>query len=345
MDTVMRLVHEAGNERVKLYLGVGISAIILAALFVAIRLCNSWRKAKKFLIEDYISILALVLLATEYQLRYIIQKKYERHVQSQNPADIITYITSTEIAQTIISAFLSFFAKIPIFILYIRLFGVVKWVRLVSYLAISATLLQFVAGSSVVIATCYPGRHVLDGDFVAECLRWDNGVVLWNGIIAVVTDIVLFVIPFPIIVSLQLPRNKKTGLAVMFLVGILGIAIGTFSLYWRILAFLSGSKGTLTLVLSTTGECSIAIIIGCVPAIPPLWADYISNTALYLRIRSALSSIRARKSSPSQSAMVPPRGVDNHEINGAYCYVELYDGRFTKAYGGVNHGRAPNWAT
>ncbi|KAI1084765.1 hypothetical protein F5B20DRAFT_220047 [Whalleya microplaca] len=342
MDTVVRLVPLSDDACIRLYLGAGIPAIIIAASFVAIRLSNSWVKAKKFFIEDYIFILALLLLAVEYQIKYYGEREYERRIHTTKT---ITYLASTEIAQTIISAFLCFFAKIPIFILYIRLFGIMKWVRLISYATIIATLLQFVAGSSMMAVQCTPKGHVLDGDFVSTCLRWESLILLWNGIIAVITDLVLFVIPFPIIANLQLPRNKKTGLAIMFLVGILGIAVGSFSLYWRIKAFSTGSRGTLTLVLSTTGECSIAIVIGCVPAIPPLWGDHISKSALYLRIRSAFSPVPAPKCSSSQSSVDPLKSASDHEANRARCYIELYDERSSKAYGGINYGRTQNWVT
>lgn len=134
----------------------------------------------------------------------------------------ITNVFQMETVHTIITAFLSFFAKAPLFFLCIRLFGSVKWVRTVSYCSIVLTLLQFIIGSSILGAYCSPiGRFPLDGSFIDTCVMWYSYVVLWNGIISFVTDIILFLLPFPIIIKLQLPRRKKINLAIVFMAGIL----------------------------------------------------------------------------------------------------------------------------
>lgn len=91
-----------------------------------------------------------------------------------------------------------------------------KWVRITCYSGIVLTFLQFVAGSSILAAYCNSaGKDLLNSTVIDACLTWDAYAILWKGVIAVVVDIILFLLPFPIIIKLQLPRRKKINLAIV----------------------------------------------------------------------------------------------------------------------------------
>jgi hypothetical protein len=51
------------------------------------------------------------------------------------------------------------------------------------------------------------------------------------GAIAVIMDIVIFVIPLPIVVRLHLPLQKRISLALLFLTGVLQVGTGTILLH------------------------------------------------------------------------------------------------------------------
>ncbi|KAI1470507.1 uncharacterized protein F4812DRAFT_268271 [Daldinia caldariorum] len=301
------------------YIGVGIPSIVLSICFVAIRLSNTWRQEKKFLIEEYICILAIALSILVFALEIYVERTYEEETRKEISASETINISTSfflimEMAQTIIAAFLSFFAKIPLFMLYIRLFGSIKWVRMTCYFSIAVTLLQFTIGSSLLGVFCNPaGSKVLSPFGVYRCSTWIFYVVLWNGAIALVTDIILFALPFPIITKLQLQRRKKLNLAIVFMAGIV------------------------------IAECCVAIMISCVPAIPPFWANHFSKMTFYLRIRSAISNLLARKSKTPMSSCENLQEHTSNEENNSHRLARLNDESATKKSRDMRFESSGSW--
>lgn len=123
---------------------------------------------------------------------------------------------------TILVTLSMWFAKTPILFLYIRLFGIKRWVRLICYITLIATLLQFIAISVLLGASCIPAGK--GGDDIAEvaavCISRGFAVGIWNGIISIITDLIIFLIPIPIVFQLQLPTRKKIGICVVFAAGL-----------------------------------------------------------------------------------------------------------------------------
>ena len=113
-------------------------------------------------------------------------------------------------------------AKAAILALYIRLFDCGRWIRISCY-ALMAFMLVFY-GCYVVLAAvyCLPrhGRpwniHLYD-----QCAKQPISSSSVMGVFGVEADMVIFVLPFPIIYTLHLTRKRKIGLFVVFLVGLL----------------------------------------------------------------------------------------------------------------------------
>ncbi len=111
--------------------------------------------------------------------------------------------------------------KSAILALYIRLFGTIRWIRLTSYGLIIFMFLFY--GSNVVIAAtyCLPRNGApWDTTALARCSSPVASVVV-IGAFGVVADLILFALPFPIIYQLQLTRQKRISLTILFLVGFL----------------------------------------------------------------------------------------------------------------------------
>ncbi|KAI1475556.1 hypothetical protein F4774DRAFT_413729 [Daldinia eschscholtzii] len=323
------------------YLGVGIPTIILATCFVAIRLWTTWEQEKKFRIEEYICIIVIALFIPAFALRIYVVRAYEvPEGLNGSPSFILTM----EMGQTIIAAFLSSFAKVPLFMLYVRLFGTIKWVRMVCYYSIAITLLQFIIGSSLVGAFCNPTvKNTLDAFLTDRCWAWRSYVVLCNGAITLVTDMILFVIPFPVITKLQLSRPKKIKLAIVFTAGFFGIVIGGISLDWRVITLRNGVIPAYTLMLSTVVECSVAIMISCVPAIPPFWTKHVSKTTFYLRIQSAMSALLPHERKTHIGSGGNLRDHMSNEVNNDHHFVRLNDEASSKESRDMRPGASSSW--
>lgn len=82
-------------------------------------------------------------------------------------------------------------------------------------------LLLFTASAIYAIVVCSPERKVVDANFIAQCFARSLPLGVWNGVVAVGSDIVIFILPIPIIIKLNIPLHKKIGLGIVFLAGIL----------------------------------------------------------------------------------------------------------------------------
>lgn len=112
-------------------------------------------------------------------------------------------------------------SKAAILALYIRIFGTVRWLRLVSYGLIIFMFLFY--WSNIVIASiyCIPRNGApWDVSALGSCSS-QGALFIANGVFGVVADLVLFILPFPVIYGLQLGRRKKIGLWIVFLAGVL----------------------------------------------------------------------------------------------------------------------------
>jgi hypothetical protein len=111
--------------------------------------------------------------------------------------------------------------KASVLLLYLRNFEIVQWIRITSWVLIVVLFLFY--GSNIAIAAiyCIP-RHgeAWDSTAFARCASPVTSTVV-IGVFAVVADLVIFVMPLPVIFQLQLSRPKKIGLGVVFSVGML----------------------------------------------------------------------------------------------------------------------------
>lgn len=112
-------------------------------------------------------------------------------------------------------------AKAPILLLYIRIFNIEKWLRITSYCILVATFIILMTTSTVSAVLCAPGIHEITPLFLADCATKGSQFGIAIAAVAVVTDIIIFVLPLPIIFRMQLPLHKKIGLVAVFFTGIL----------------------------------------------------------------------------------------------------------------------------
>lgn len=114
-----------------------------------------------------------------------------------------------------------YLTKASIVLLYLRIFGGIKWFRWTCFV-----LLTFIASfcTAVTIATifqCLPVAAAFDLTIRnKKCI--DNRHFLYlNAAASITTDTVVFLIPQPLIFSLHIPRVQKAALVLIFALGTL----------------------------------------------------------------------------------------------------------------------------
>lgn len=110
--------------------------------------------------------------------------------------------------------------KAPILLLLIRLFGVTQWLRIVSTytLIVSAVI---IAVSTIYSASFCNPQGTWSLEFSDRCSIAGARGGLVTGFVGLLSDVIIFVLPLPIIYNLRLPLRKKLGLTFVFMVGIL----------------------------------------------------------------------------------------------------------------------------
>lgn len=115
--------------------------------------------------------------------------------------------------------------KSAVLVLYIRIFNTVRWISRISYGLI--ILMFLVYGINIILATvyCLPRNGApWDATAFARCAE-PVVLAIFIGSFTVLADFIIFLLPFPIILKLQMAQGKKVGLAIVFLVGFMYVVV------------------------------------------------------------------------------------------------------------------------
>ncbi|KAI9851116.1 MAG: hypothetical protein M1838_004451 [Thelocarpon superellum] len=170
--------------------------------------------------------------------------------------------------------------KISVLLLYERVFALPRFQLLVKCL-IAIMFMWQIATVLVGIFWCTPVSAFWDNilENAPNCVD-ENGSYVANASINVVTDLVILVLPMPIIVKLHISRRQKIVLCSIFVLGSLVFVATVF----RIVAFyqIDYSDRTYTYVNSaiwTVVEIPLSIICACLPTMRPLFRGMLSTIA------------------------------------------------------------------
>jgi hypothetical protein len=193
-------------------------------------------------------------------------------------------------------------SKIPILILYIKLFGIKIWVRWVCWILIVVTSILFIAGAAYTSALCDTRGGALTPEFLFRCSNASSQSGVALGTVAIITDVLIFIIPLPIIAGLKLATRRKWALGLVFVTGFFGIVASGISTYYKYSSLNGSAVGLTNSMITTLVECAIAIIVGCVPAIAALWTRLVKRGGLFSRISASFSMRLSSKSTRTQDS-------------------------------------------
>ena len=110
--------------------------------------------------------------------------------------------------------------KTSICLLYLRIFSYVIWFRRAVYATMAYVLLYAISSIVATIFQCTPIRRAWDHSADGSCI---NLTKFWyaNAGANIVGDVIILVLPMPMVGGLQLPNRQKWGLALVFGLGIL----------------------------------------------------------------------------------------------------------------------------
>ncbi|PYH82444.1 integral membrane protein [Aspergillus uvarum CBS 121591] len=184
------------------------------------------------------------------------------------------------------------FIKISIIVFLRRLLGTLR-----TYTLISNGLIIFIAGWAVTallvnIFQCIPVQYYYDKTLNGHCMAGQRAFFQAMGSIALVEDVIILLLPAPVVWGLQITIRQKIALTMVFSLGGL---VCIFSLM-RLIEFrkfittdLASSSAKES--LWTCLELDIAIICGCLPLLKPLLQGFLG------KVKSGVSKGRSHPSS------------------------------------------------
>ncbi|KAK2880119.1 hypothetical protein FQN49_000533 [Arthroderma sp. PD_2] len=126
--------------------------------------------------------------------------------------------------------------KLSLFIQYYLLFKVRRYVRISVYIGATLSGLFYIATSvtAFVMSSPWPGESILEGTLSWHYLKFAEFSIP-TGIIGMLVDLVLLILPMPAVWQLQLSTSKKIGIILVFMTGGLAVAASAANLYYRTL--------------------------------------------------------------------------------------------------------------
>ncbi|KAI1809207.1 hypothetical protein GGS20DRAFT_572956 [Poronia punctata] len=291
-----------------------VAPTVIAAIFVLIRLANSWQITGKLHLDDWMSLLALAFLIALSVLSYI------GATVPNNPRTPLATIPQVFATLVWVSAAALYFGKVPLLVMVLRVFETSRWVRINTYIVLVAPPVLFAGGAIYVTIYCSTV-----GKIVTKCLQTGLALGIWNGAVAVISDIIILAIPFPVIFKLNVARNKKVGLLLLFLTGIFTLITSAVTLYFKASSLAGSSVNIIGSVIGALLEAAIALVVSCLPAIRALWLSQVVPSTLYTSLMSMIAIKRRRRESKTPLSREMGANDSNFQGNTSHVYIELAD--------------------
>ncbi|KAM0802371.1 hypothetical protein BDR22DRAFT_887605 [Usnea florida] len=305
--------------------------------FVLIRLYANFHAPRGLGIDDYSCIIATVL-AFGYTALQILSDRYARHGYDLPLAWLDDRYIKVSYSVSVTAGPALFFAKSTILLLYLRVFSVSRPMRYGIWSGLAFAL--FIYWSGVLFGTlwCAPRGGEKDLKDITQKCEKDILFGLIQGVLGVVLDLYIFLLPIPTILGLQMSLRRRLSILSVFGTAILGIAAAAVGLVYRVKLHASHGDlfwATACVYICNACESYVAIIVGSMPAFASFFKGQMpgaillaSMNSLALRCRNAASGsgVRfARRTSTelpaSQDLIIPNKYVRDKG------YLELYDTR------------------
>ncbi|TRX91389.1 hypothetical protein FHL15_007613 [Xylaria flabelliformis] len=278
--------------------------ITLAFIAVLLRLVANWKYNRKLLIDDFISIIAIPLLIS-------VQILSDYAGNGFHDPDIAPYrVAQLAVAIAVATPLALWTCKAPILFLYIRLFGIKKWLRITSYITLALMGAVYISGIIATPPACAPHTHDLSEDFINGCQNRTREINVYLGSVSVLADVVILILPLPVVFGLKLLVKSKIGLIFLFLSGLFAIGASIISLVFKAMSLQFPDTSLALSILATVTECSIALIVGCVPSLRVLWSKILKPGIKTSRENYATEPTGNRTNRGTSQYIVVGEGVD-----------------------------------
>ncbi|OKL60390.1 hypothetical protein UA08_04240 [Talaromyces atroroseus] len=200
--------------------------------------------------------------------------------------------------------------KVSVLILYLRIFSVLRWMRIVSIGSIIVITAWHLSMSIAFAAMCAPspsaGASQLDflSAYVSSTCTHTRVLVVFQGASNVAIDLFLLVLPLPAIWSGQMPLRRKLATSAMFSIGLSACASSIIGLVYRVRFYRIGSDNTYLVVplwATAIAEEAAGVVVCCLPAAAVVFRSVRQRPTGYKRSEDSANSNYSQLYSRSSS--------------------------------------------
>ncbi|KAF2125969.1 hypothetical protein P153DRAFT_399448 [Dothidotthia symphoricarpi CBS 119687] len=205
-------------------IGAAMLVFYMNRVYIKARLMKSWTW------DDVTLFISVLLSIAQYVILVIsiADGPLGRHLWDVSIVQALSPTAAkTSYAIFVISPWNSTFIKATFFILYIHLFARIRWIRICSW-------------AGLVFAVSTHAGIAIYGLVIAnprESETWATRafhLAISLSVFGIISDAMIFVIPFAVIIPLQLSITKKIGAIVIFLTGGSAVICSALNLYYRV---------------------------------------------------------------------------------------------------------------
>ncbi|KAI1656822.1 hypothetical protein F4813DRAFT_361964 [Daldinia decipiens] len=284
-----------------LTISLGVILTTIAVFFSLGRLYANFRK----LTASDVFVFVAIISNTATVVLMIIYAKYFRHIWNIPLCWINDNFGKIAFAWEMTATFSTFPGRAATLLLFYQLFtisrsiGIAIWIGMATSLIITVwTICILSYGYANDNTRDHPGDS--DGIITMWLLRWS----LLLGILDILIDIYIFILPLPIIFKLNLSKKKKLQVSAIFFIALLGIVVSILTLACRIKALQShnfdSTYNTGVLMMCSLVQMNVTLIICSTPAFVGFIRLHVLESQAFKDLQSIL---RAGSNVPSRSSL------------------------------------------
>ncbi|RAL13919.1 uncharacterized protein BO97DRAFT_29340 [Aspergillus homomorphus CBS 101889] len=187
------------------------------------------------------------------------------------------------------------FTKISIVVFLKRLLGTLRIYTIVSNVLIGFIACWAVTAVLVNIFQCTPVQYYYDKTLNGHCMKGQRSFFQAMGSISLVEDVIVLLLPAPVVWGLQITTRQKIALTLVFSLGGLVCIFSLMRLIeFRNFATTDLASSSAKESIWTCLELDVAIICGCLPLMKPLLQGFLG------KVKSGVSKGRSHPSSATK---------------------------------------------
>ncbi|PTB37636.1 uncharacterized protein TrAFT101_005486 [Trichoderma asperellum] len=308
----------SGPSLAPVNVSIGSIIIALSVIIVTLRLYASYKNIGRLSLDDCFCLGSEITVLVYWGLLTAnLERGIGRHAWDLPVSVVSPWVLKRHVVSQFFGATGNWLSKASILAFFIRVFGSVRWVRIACYALFVLLSMGAITHAGLFAVLCVPhGHEVWNFKLMIRC-GTGAPVTVAVGVCTLLIDIAIFILPFPIIANLNMDKNKKRGLFIVFLIGFAIIVTSTVGLAYRIIVLNStgdptwnGANVSITAYVDTFGT----IIVSCAPGVYSWWLKIFSQSRLYSSLRS-MSLLRPRNFSVTSRDYVLKERENSPEWN------------------------------